>query len=383
MGLMQEARFARATSRIDFRGADVPSQIEWYVKRYHVLRKEVEPGGLNPMVVDYEQGLRMGTLYSAIYVLAGDFCKEVSRGLGVKGTEDEIRFEGLNEAEQHRIKRAFFRYEIFCNLYRDRGIALGDVEDGVGNVSFAPGLGRYNLDVGLGDDFDEALIDDATKARVFLAPFTSQEVWEFQAVHVYCTRRWQRIVSDLGVTDIGFDGYIIHLCMLGLEFMRIFLHDDDNDDEKKNGRVGDDGNTTNNNNDDNDDDYDGEWSRDLISTARRRTAEQEIRLIKRNEHYEICDPDGVVKEYDAMRRDRDTDFNRTVLWQDGFSHEQLATGGVFWDRERKERLRRALDRRRRRARKQGEGPGQGAAAQGDGDEHEEGEPTGQGTGDQS
>ena len=288
------------------------------------------------MVVDYEQGLRMGTLYSAIYILAGDFCRDVSEQLGLVGTKDEIRFEGLTGAEQRRIKRAFFRYEIFCNLYRDRGIALDDPEDGSGGGGFAPGLGRYNLDVGLGDDFDEALIDDATKARVFLAPFTPQEVCEFQAVHVYCTRRWQRILRDLGITDIGFDGYIIHLCMLGLEFMRIFLHDD----EKIDG--GDEGN------DDNDNDYDGEWDRDLISTARRRRAAQEVQLIKRNEHYEICDPDGVVKEYEAMRCARDGDSSPRVLARDRVSHDELSNGAVFWDQGRYDQIRRSVERRKRK-----------------------------------
>lgn len=323
--LMQEARFARATGRIDFRGDDVASQVAHYVRRYHHLRRSCEPGVLTPIVVDFEQAQRMTTLYSAIYALASDFCEQVSDSLGLTHG-DRITFPSLNKEEQHRLKRAFFRYEIFSNLYRDRGLCLVEAKGASRPATYAPGLGKYGTNIVYRDDFDETMIDEATKARHFLQPFHPWEVEEFARIHDYCMRRWTQILSHFErhgrpLRDVGFEGNRCHLSMLGLEFLRRFLS--------------------------------------LPPPGSSSSSEEEVdaftarrRLIQINVHYEICNPKTVIDEYaydisssQTQSRDQYDDDEVNPGWTYDVDPQIKMTGaGIFWDRERLACLSRRLSK---------------------------------------
>ena len=342
--LMQEARFARATGRIDFSAAagDVANQVAHYVRRYHHLRRHCEPGILTPIVVDDEQARGMTRLYSAIYALASDYCRDVSNFILTQKRLDDpaptlesstavpndrssrtpvTTYDSLTPTEQHRLKRAFFRYEIFCNLYRDRGLYLDTASSTPTTPAYAPGLGRYASAVGHGDDFDETLIDEATKAREFLGPFEPWEVGEFAAVHKYCLRRWEGILRELEergveIDDTQFSGNKCHLCMLGLEFLRQFLTPI----------------------------ADGDGQAEVVP-------DEKVRLLRLNTHYEVCDPRNVVKEYKYLKhtggcqeggtRDGNGADGPNPGWlairdSDGEAKKWLRKrlGYVFWDRER-------------------------------------------------
>ena len=173
--MLYDAFFAISSSKT------LTDKIEDRVRRVDILLSEYKDSRetwASPEHFDLESASRLAQLQIRVHHATEDFCQTAFSSHPRTGNQaDDCRQLSTNETR--RLYRAFYRFEIFCNLFRDR--RESPIDEASSDASRASKNGVSEL-------------DSTEKSSRFLGLFNQWEVEELACVRDYFCNYYQRLL---------------------------------------------------------------------------------------------------------------------------------------------------------------------------------------------